>query len=205
MTNEVVILRTGVANIASVQSAFARLGVAVRLCDEPSDIVSAAFVVLPGVGAFGSAMQYLQTRAMIDPLSLRVRLDRPTLAICLGLQLLCAASDESPGRNGIGIIHETVHRFHPRVRVPQIGWNKVRPLDGAGFITEGYAYFANSYCLRQAPDGWLASRTDYGEPFVSALQRGRVLACQFHPELSGTWGLNVLSRWLAGEDGAPGC
>lgn len=197
---EVVVLPTGVANTASVLAAFRRLGAQPRLSVSPSDLATAEAVVLPGVGSFGAAMQRLHELGLVEPLRERIAADRPTLAVCVGLQVLAEASDESPGVRGLGVIPGCVRRFAATVRVPQFGWNRVDAPAGAGLVTPGAAYYANSYRLTDAPPGWRVSTSHHGGPFVAALERGRVLACQFHPELSGAWGLALLRRWL---DGAP--
>jgi imidazole glycerol phosphate synthase glutamine amidotransferase subunit len=112
------------------------------------------------------------------------------------MQLLCRESEESPGARGLDIVDSAVTRFGDEVRVPQLGWNQVEPAPGSRFVEPGWAYFANSYRIDRVPDGWVGATTDYGGGFVSALERGDVLACQFHPELSGPWGARLISRWL---------
>jgi imidazole glycerol phosphate synthase glutamine amidotransferase subunit len=112
------------------------------------------------------------------------------------MQLLCRGSEESPGADGLEVIDITVSRFGGEEKVPQLGWNQVEPGPGSRFVEPGWAYFANSYRLDLAPEGWVGSDTEYGGRFVSALERGDVLACQFHPELSGAWGARLLGRWL---------
>ncbi|MCP4246745.1 MAG: imidazole glycerol phosphate synthase subunit HisH, partial [bacterium] len=89
-----------------------------------------------------------------------------------------------------------VTRFGAGVRVPQLGWNRVEPTPGCVLSQPGYAYFANSYRLVECPTGWRAAYADHGGRFVAALERGPLLACQFHPELSGSWGIALLGRWL---------
>jgi imidazole glycerol phosphate synthase glutamine amidotransferase subunit len=173
------------------------------LSEDAADLRSADCVVLPGVGAFGPAMRRLRESGLVEPLVERIRAGRPSLAICLGLQLLCESSTESPGEGGLGIVPREVTRFESTLRVPQIGWNAVRAPTESRYLTSGYAYFANSYRLPAAPGDWLTSSADFGGPFVAAIERGRVLACQFHPELSGEWGLSVLRRWLH-NDGTEG-
>jgi imidazole glycerol phosphate synthase glutamine amidotransferase subunit len=126
----------------------------------------------------------------------RVQADRPLLAVCLGLQLLCEASEESPGVRGLGLVSGTVRRFAGDVAVPQLGWNRVMPVRCA-LVREGHAYFANSYRLAALPDGFSGAMADHGGPFVAALERSALLACQFHPELSGAWGQALIERWLA--------
>ena len=194
---EVVLIRTGTANLASVAAALGRAGCAVRLTESPDDAASAARLVLPGVGAFGAVAERLDALGLRDPLAERLRAGRPTLAVCLGLQLLAAASDESPGARGLGVIEATVTALPEGVRRPQLGWNRVAAGPGCRLLADGVAYFANSYKLDAVPDGWCGATADHGGVFVSALERGAVLACQFHPELSGPWGQALVERWLA--------
>ncbi|MBI1849965.1 MAG: imidazole glycerol phosphate synthase subunit HisH [Planctomycetes bacterium] len=173
-----------------------RAGAAPALTEDPDAVRAAERVVLPGVGAFAAAMLELDATGVASALADRVRAGRATLAVCLGLQLLGEASEESPGARGLGVLAGTARRFPESVRVPQMGWNRVEPDAGCRVLTAGDAYFANSYRLVDAPRGWLVATSDHGGRFVAALERGRVLACQFHPELSGAWGLDLLRRWL---------
>lgn len=196
MKRDVTIIRTGVANTASVIAAFDRLGIGARISDDAEDVRSSPLVVLPGVGAFGPAMQQLRRRRLAEPLVERIDAGRPTLAICLGLQLLCEASAESPGEFGLGVLPTEITRFDSGQRVPQVGWNAVRAHAESRYLTSGFAYFANSYRLTAAVAEWRVSCANYGGSFVAAMERGRVLACQFHPELSGEWGLSTLRRWV---------
>jgi glutamine amidotransferase len=192
------VVATGTANIASVLAGLRRAGGDPRLTDEPREIERAQAVVLPGVGTLRAAMTGLRERGLDDVLARRVREGRATLAVCLGLQLLCEESDESPGAAGLGILAARIERLTGDVRVPHMGWNRVTPALPSGALVEpGYAYFANSYRLQAAPAGWHASFVEYGGTWVAALERGAVLACQFHPELSGSWGTALLGRWIA--------
>jgi imidazole glycerol phosphate synthase glutamine amidotransferase subunit len=193
---EVLVLETGVANTASVLAGLNRAGARPRRCDDPAAVESAERVVLPGVGAFGAGMQTLEGRGLARILASRVREGRPTLAICLGLQLLCEASDESPGVRGLGVLPVAARRFAGSARVPQLGWNRVSAAPGSRVLRSGWAYFANSYRVEDRPPGWTVATTEYGGRFVSALERGALVACQFHPELSGTWGIDLLRRWM---------
>jgi imidazole glycerol-phosphate synthase subunit HisH len=194
--SELVIVPTGTANIASVEAAFRRLGAEPVPATGPIDVAKAERVVLPGVGSFGAAMSAIEQSGMRAALTERIRSGRPTLAVCVGMQLLCAVSDESPGAVGLGILPGSVGRFEGPVKVPQLGWNEVTPAPGSQYLKEGWAYFANSYRLEDAPPEWLASTADHGSRFVAAIERGSILALQFHPELSGEWGASVLSTWL---------
>ncbi len=200
MGNRVVVVRTGIANLASVLAAFNRLGVEPVVSADAAQIEDASHVVLPGVGSFGPAVSELMSRGLGDVLKARVEEERPTLAICLGMQLLCASSEEAPGAAGLGLVPAPIERFRANVRIPQIGWNEITPTSGCEMLQRGYVYFANSYRLAAAPPGWHAAIAHHGEDFVAAVERGGVLACQFHPELSGEFGCDLLSRWLARED-----
>lgn len=200
MSDEVVIVATGVANIASVKVGLSRIGADPRLSESADDVRDAQRLFLPGVGAFGAGMRRLRELGLIDPLRERIEAGKPTMAICLGLQLLAESSDESPAAKGLGILPGRVMRFEPtedepNLVVPQFGWNRVEP-DADGLVEAGWAYFANSYRLVRAPDDWKASWSHHGGKFVAALERDGVLACQFHPELSGPWGIALMKRWF---------
>jgi imidazole glycerol phosphate synthase glutamine amidotransferase subunit len=166
------------------------------MCERPADVAAADRVVLPGVGTAAAAMDRLEADGLVEPLRERIADGRPTLAVCLGLQLLCDSSDENPDRRALGVVRGHVTRFEGGLRVPQLGWNRIVPQPECRLLKEGYVYFANSYRLEDAPEGWAAAMAEYGGPFVAAMERGAVLACQFHPELSGRFGLKLLSRWL---------
>lgn len=202
--NEVVVVPTGTANIASILAGLERAGARPRLLATASEVTDAARLVLPGVGTFGAAMERLQEQDLVAPLRSRIAADRPTLAICVGLQVLFERSAESPGAEGLGCVPGEVGRFAADLRVPHFGWNQIAPDDGSRFVEAGYAYFANSYRVTTAPPGWTVAWSDYGGRFVAALERGNVLACQFHPELSTHWGRDMLSRWLAAGNGDGG-
>jgi imidazole glycerol-phosphate synthase subunit HisH len=166
---EVVIAPTGTANLASVQAAFRRLGGGKHLpvwCDEGA---GASHVMLPGVGAFGASMARLRERGLDAPLRDRIAAGRPTVCICVGHQLLFEASEESPGVEGLGVIPGRVGRFGGGVRVPQFGWNRVRPEEGCDLLEEGHAYFAN-----RGPEGaGLAGRLGRARRAVRGGRRAR--------------------------------
>ena len=199
----VLLIETGLANTASVAAAFARLGVPVRRGTDPGAVAAASFVVLPGVGSFGAGMAALRRAGLVDVLRARLASGAPTLGICLGMQLMCAGSAEAPGVAGLGAVPGTLGRFGGGVRVPQLGWNAVEAGEGARLVAGGAAYYANSYRLADAPAGWGVAWSRHGGRFVAALERGRVLGCQLHPELSAAWGLGLLRRWLDDRAAAP--
>jgi imidazoleglycerol phosphate synthase glutamine amidotransferase subunit HisH len=214
---EVAVVTTGTANTASVLAWLARAGVAARLVTEAREVELAAALVLPGVGAFGAAMAHLAAIGLVAPLRERLLARRPTLGICLGMQLLFESSEESPGIAGLGIVPGAVRRLPPIARVPHMGWNTVSPPLPLGEemvaapaaaevrgrrvactgIPPGLAYFANSYAALEHPDGWRTATTTHTIPFIAAISSGPVLACQFHPELSSAYGRTLLDLWLA--------
>lgn len=192
----VTVVPTGTANIASVLAAFRRLGADPVVSRDVSIVEASDRVVVPGVGSFGGAMAEIDRLEMRRNLRQRLDEGRATLAICVGMQLLSTTSEESEGVTGLGHVDTPVTRFPDTVRVPQLGWNQVVAGPDCRILSDGWAYFANSYRIEEVPDGWSAADTDHGGTFVAALERGDVLACQFHPELSGPWGSRILANWL---------
>lgn len=191
----IALVATGAANLASVRAAFGRLGRETTLAETPEAVRSAERVVLPGVGAFGPAIAGLRERGLDEALIERLAADRPTLAICLGFQLLFERSAEAPGAPGLGVFSGGAERFAAGLRTPQMGWAEVSD-SGGPMLQTGWAYYANSYRVEAPPEGASASLSVHGTPYVAALERGALLACQFHPELSGAWGAALLTRWL---------
>ena len=212
LSNTIHIIDTSVANIASLRAAFDRLERSTQLTTDPEQVLSAKHLVLPGVGAFSAGLGRLRELEVVHAIKQRIQHDRPTLAVCLGMQMLCESSEESPGVDGLGILPFQVRRFSTDLIVPQLGWNTVQPQIENRFIEVGEAYFANSFRIDSSNDPdengqsannasdfdpvWQHAETDYGGKFISSIWRGNVLACQFHPELSGAWGLKLLKRWV---------
>jgi glutamine amidotransferase/cyclase len=201
----IALLDYGAGNVRSLRNAIAHLGFDLTDVRRPEDILSAERLVFPGVGAFGAAMERLHQLNYAEPLREYLAAGRPFLGICIGLQSLFEGSEESPGVAGLGLIPGVVRRFPAgALSVPHMGWNGLRQTRGTALLEgmEGEKfYFVHSYCAR--PDAgnadWVIAETDYGLPFASAVQRGDVMALQFHPEKSGPAGLEVLRRFLAGE------
>jgi glutamine amidotransferase len=207
IASKVIVVRTGTANLASVLAALRRLGVSPKVSSYGQEVERAKFVVLPGVGTLSAGMDELRRSGLVNVIKGRIDRGEPTLAICLGMQMLCQGSEESPDVLGLGAIPGRAARFPKGLRVPQLGWNRIEPEPGCRFLKPGYAFFANSYRLKRRSDGWAAAFSDYGGPFVAAMEQGDVLACQFHPELSGQFGLDLMRRWLSGSchQGGKGC
>lgn len=201
MSEPILIVSTGLANVASVAAGLRRAGATTEITTDPERVARARGVVLPGVGAFAAGMRSLREHGLDDVLRERFRDGRPTLGVCLGMQLLFATSDESPGVRGLGVFDGHVGSFPPDMRVPQMGWNSVAVDADNPFLRSGTAYFANSFRATEIPAGWTGAWTTYGDRFVAALTRGDALTCQFHPELSGAWGLALLERWVGSATG----
>jgi imidazole glycerol-phosphate synthase subunit HisH len=193
----VLAIATGIANLASVRAAFARLHTDVAIAADAEQVLAAPAVVLPGVGDFAAGRKALAARSIDEALAERLRRGRPTLAVCLGMQLCLHGSDEAPGCAGLAIVAGIARRFESRVRCPQMGWNAIAPATPGTMLRAGHAWFANSYRLAEPPPDWHAAMAGHGGPFVAALARDGQLLCQFHPELSGTFGAELLARWLA--------
>jgi len=197
--SELVIVDSRVANLASIAGAFRRLHATITVTADADVVRTAARLVLPGVGAFGAGMAALRARGLDIAIRDVAARGTPLLGVCLGMQMLCEASEEAPGVTGLGIIAGTCRRLPANVRIPHLGWNRVTPEPEARLLSPGVAAFANSYALREGPAGWTTAWTTHGIPFIAALERGPTIACQFHPELSGAYGAALLDRWLTGK------
>ena len=205
------IAATGAANLASVRAMCDRADVEAVVTDDPELLYRAEKALLPGVGAFGAAMAALRSKSLDVALAARISEGLPTMGICLGMQMFCVSSEETPGVPGVGAIACDVGRFTTSLPLPQLGWNRVEPAEGDGFVRPGWAYFANSYRIVGAPEGYISARSLYGEEFAATIEGGidtatgvpAILLCQFHPELSGPWGLDLFVRWM-GLDGKEG-
>ena len=198
----ITLLDYGAGNVRSVRNAITRLGHTVRDVQGPQDILAAEKLIFPGVGSFGSVMQRLQHDGLVEPLIERIRLNKPFLGICVALQAMFEGSEESPGVAGLGILPGQVKRFTNRnLSVPQIGWNGIITHKESPILKDYLGqklYFVHSYRASVADVGpeWLLATTDYGDSFVSGVERGNVTAFQFHPEKSGEAGLSILNNFL---------
>ena len=189
----------GLGNLESVKYALDRLGVASELTSDAGAIASAAGVILPGVGAFGAAMENLRRLGLVEPLRSAAESGRPFMGICLGLQLLFSESAEHGRHEGLGIIPGRVVRFGDDLTVPHMGWNQVRqqrpsPLF-AGIPDESFFYFAHSYHAVPDDPAVVIGTTEYGGPHAAVVQQRDVFATQFHPEKSGPVGLRMLANF----------
>lgn len=184
----------GAGNLRSVQKAFEHVGVDAAITRDPEEVVAACALVLPGVGAFGSAMEQLERQGLTEALLESIRLGTPFLGVCLGLQVLFECSEEDPEVPGLGIIPGEVRALPPTVKVPHIGWNQVEACTCSDLfegIPAGSAfYFVHGYAAVPRSPGEVLCMTEYqGVRFVSGVEAGNVAGVQFHPEKSSCLGL----------------
>lgn len=199
-----VVIDYGAGNLRSVANALAALGAEPQVCDDPSALADATHLVLPGVGAFGDCMASLTARGWVGPICDWVAGGRPYLGICLGYQMLFDGSEECPGVPGLGLVPGMVRRFaaRPGLKIPHMGWNAAVPRDPGetcwtGLGTQPYFYFVHSYFPVPEDPRLIAAETTYGDiRFAAAIERGNLLACQFHPEKSQDAGLRLLTNFL---------
>jgi len=198
------IIDYGSGNLRSVQKALQRHGAEAEITADPNRIADSERLVLPGVGAFADAMTALHDRGLVEPIQRYLAADRPFLGICMGLQLLFETGLEGGRHDGLGVLAGEVARFDlPRdFKVPHMGWNEVRwrvtsgPAEVFSQTQPPYFYFVHAYHVRPRDPEVIAAETDYCRPFCSAVQRGRLLATQFHPEKSQANGMRLLRYFL---------
>ena len=190
-------------NIKSVEKALEYLGEETITTRDKDIILNADKVVLPGVGAFGDAMDKIKSYGLVSTIEEVCGTNKPFLGICLGLQLLFKESDETPGCSGLGILDGKILRIPAAkgLKIPQIGWNSL-DLKNDGRLFKGikdnsYVYFVHSYYLDAADKSIVKATCDYGVTVEASVEKGNVFACQFHPEKSGEVGLDILRNFIA--------
>ena len=190
-------------NIKSVEKAIHFLGEEAVITREKAVLLSADKVILPGVGAFGDAMEKLRNYGLVDVIKEIVDKGTPFLGICLGLQLMFDSSEESPGVKGLSILPGKIVRFNDfdgELKVPQIGWNSLEfPKESKIFKnidTGSYVYFVHSYYLKAENKEDVAATSDYGIIYDAAVEHENIFACQFHPEKSSDIGLQILKNFI---------
>jgi len=191
---KVAIVKYNAGNTASVANALGRLGVTAEITDDPERLASAERVIFPGVGEASSAMAYLKERKLDDVIR---SLSQPVLGVCLGMQLLCASSEEND-TECLGLLPHKVRRFRSAdLKIPHMGWNRIRDLCGPLFENVGvgsHVYFVHGYCVESGEHTTAAC--DYGSSFSAALSYQNFHAVQFHAEKSGTVGERILENFL---------
>ena len=198
----VAIIDYDAGNIKSVQKALAKLGQEAEITSEAEKILAADRIILPGVGAFGDAMQNLRARGLDGVIHRAVDAGIPFLGICLGQQLLFERSDEAPGVEGLGILEGEILRIPAAkgLKIPHMGWNSLHLSHGGrlfrGVEEQSYVYFVHSYYLKARDGDIVKASTEYGVEIHASVEKDNVFACQFHPEKSGGSGLRILGNFL---------
>ena len=196
-----------IGNLRSVQRGLERAGAEARLIRTPGELGRVDKIVLPGVAAFGDAMDQLRSQQLVEPLTRAIAAGTPYLGFCLGLQLLfeVSAEDGDKNRAGLGVLGGRVERFNfdslsPPPPIPHMGWNQIcwdRPIEQLGGLESGaYVYFAHSYHVVPTDSSVVATTTAYGGDFVSAVAQDNIFATQFHPEKSQAVGLKILENFV---------
>ena len=189
-------------NIKSVEKAMHYLGQEVEITRDQERILAADKVILPGVGAFGDAMEKIRQYDLEGVIRQVVDRGTPFLGICLGLQLLFEESEESPGAKGLGILKGRIRRIPggEGLKIPHMGWNTLE-LSGNGRLFRGvpeepFVYFIHSYYLEAEEEEIVKAVTWYGTKIHASVEKGNVFACQFHPEKSSSTGLLMLKNFV---------
>lgn len=188
-------------NLKSVEKALDFLGQEVLITRDQNEILKADKIILPGVGAFGEAMEKLNKYDLVDTLRKVANQGTPFFGICLGLQVMFESSDENPGVEGLGILKGKIKRIPPKegLKIPHMGWNSIsiRPDSRlfAGIPNESYVYFVHSYYLCAEDESIVAATTDYSVNIHAAVEKDNIFACQFHPEKSSQIGLKILENF----------
>jgi len=198
---KVTIVDYGAGNLRSVERAVARAGFESLISSRPEDVGAAGVLIVPGVGAAADTMRNLRERGLVEPIRRHIAAGRPFLGVCMGLQALLTVSEEGGEHECLGVIPGRVRRLPEGLKVPHMGWNRVRQrrphpvFDG---IPEGaYFYFVHSYYPDPEDDSVVVGETDYGLTFASVVAADSLVATQFHPEKSGGAGLRFYDNFLA--------
>lgn len=190
-------------NIKSVEKALQYLGQEVVITRDEDTILHADGVILPGVGAFGDAMEKLHSYGLVEVIRRTVAARIPFLGICLGLQLLFESSEESPGVEGLHILEGKILRIPVQsgLKIPHIGWNDLSfPNEGRlfrGIPENSHVYFVHSYYLQASDPEIVTAATDYGTYIHASVEKDNVFACQFHPEKSSDVGMRILRNFVS--------
>ena len=198
----IAVIDYGAGNLKSVKNALDHLGAANMRASTAKEILLADAVILPGVGEFGTAMAELERRGIKEAVIEAANGGRPLLGICLGMQLLFEAGEESPGAKGLGILPGRVPRFPAEMglKIPHMGWNSVMPLKENRLLDGqpkgSYMYFVHSFYVKAAERADVSAISEYGLIFDAAVERGNIFGCQFHPEKSGAAGLVILKNFI---------
>ena len=198
----IAVLDYDAGNIKSVEKALNYLGEEVKITRDREEILSADGVILPGVGAFGDAMEKLHQYGLVKVIREVAERGIPFLGICLGLQLMFESSEETPGVEGLHLLDGRIRRIPtaPGLKIPHIGWNDLTfPNEGRlfrGVDEHAYVYFVHSYYLEAADPSIVTAVTEYGTLIHASVEKNNIFACQFHPEKSSRIGMKILQNFI---------
>jgi glutamine amidotransferase len=198
----IAIIDYGAGNLGSVANAIAKLGYEPKVTNKPVDVLSAAAVVLPGVGAAGDTVDSLEALGMTDVIRQLTDERRPLFAVCVGFQVLFSGTEEGGWHRCLNVLPGTVRRLPSGLKIPHMGWNQVKqrvqhPIFD-GIPNEANFYFVHSYYVEPEPENEsvVAGTTKYGVSMCSVVIKDKLVATQFHPEKSGNWGLRMYANFL---------
>ena len=197
----IAIIDYGAGNIQSVSKALKHIGCEAFITRDKEQILKADGAVLPGVGSFGDTMDTMNSYGIKDTVIEYTNSGKPFLGICLGLQLLFPASEESPEAKGLGIFDGSITKIPSGegLKIPHIGWNSldIKKTDGLfkGIDKNPYVYFVHSYFLNASDKNIVSAQTQYGVTIDASIEKGNIFATQFHPEKSGETGLKILKNF----------
>lgn len=194
----IVIIDYSLGNLASITNALNKLGIQSRISGSPAVIKKAEALILPGVGAAGEGMKNLKKKGLDKIILQEIEKGKPLLGICLGMQLLFEKSEEG-GVSCLGVFKGMVKKFKKKRKIPQIGWNNVlftgKQKLFQGIPDKSFFYFVNSYYCLPGDKSIITGTTEYGERFASIITKGNITGMQFHPEKSGSIGLQLLKNF----------
>ncbi|MFR2011873.1 MAG: imidazole glycerol phosphate synthase subunit HisH [Christensenellales bacterium] len=188
-------------NLKSVEKALQYLGEECIVTRDKEKLLKADKIILPGVGAFGDAMEKLHKFGLVDVIHKLVKENKPFLGICLGLQLMFESSEEGPGVKGLGLLPGKIVKFPEKegFKIPHMGWNSIDVKEGSrlfkGVSNNSYVYFVHSYYLQAENENDVAATTEYITHVHASVEHDNIFACQFHPEKSGDVGLRILKNF----------
>lgn len=199
----IAIIDYGAGNIQSVYKALKFISADCKVTSDKDEILNADGAILPGVGSFGDAMDTMTKRGIKDTIIEYTKSGKPFLGICLGLQLLFPESEETPGVKGLDIFKGTITKIpnqNRTLKIPHMGWNNISIKQKNGIFKgiegEPYVYFVHSFYLKAQDKDIVAATTQYGVEIDAAVQKGNIIATQFHPEKSGEVGLKMLKNFV---------
>ena len=196
----IAIIDYGAGNLQSVRNALDFIGCPGTITSDPAEILSADGIILPGVGAFGSAMAEMERKGLTETVKSAAKSGKPFIGICAGMQLLFEESEESPDVPGLGVLKGRVLLFpaDKGLKIPHMGWNSIRTKKESRLLGKlsgsPYMYFVHSYYVKAEDQEIVSALSDYGTTFDAAVEQENLFGCQFHPEKSGTEGISILRR-----------